>query len=108
MSYDIYLEMDAGGPEPMYVEVGNMTSNVSPIWTKALYGKHLRDFHGCIARECVGELDFALEHMKMYPGRFDGMEPANGWGSIEGARDYLQRLRDMCLRYPLASIRISR
>ena len=108
MSYDIYLEMDAGGPRPMSVEVGNYTSNAVPIWTQALYGKSLADYDGREARTVVEELEFGLEQIDMYPERFRDLEPENGWGDLEGATQYLRKLKDMCLRYPLAKIRISR
>jgi hypothetical protein len=75
VSYDVYVEMDAGGPEPMFVDLGNMTSNVSGIWKKAMYGTGVADFDGKEARECV---------------------------------NVLERLRDGFLRYPRATVRVSR
>lgn len=108
MSYDVYVEMDAGGPEPMFVDLGNMTSNVSGIWKKAMYGTGVADFDGKEARECVNVLEEGIEQMKLYPERFRDMEPSNGWGSVDGAREYLERLRDGFLRYPRATVRVSR
>jgi hypothetical protein len=36
VSYWTYLDIDTGGIEPLSVEIGNMTSNVSGMWSKCL------------------------------------------------------------------------
>jgi hypothetical protein len=38
MSYDFYIAVDTGGPEPHYIDhpEGNYTSNVSGMWAKCL------------------------------------------------------------------------
>lgn len=36
MSYWTYVDIDTGGPEPLSVDIGNMTSNVSGMWAKSL------------------------------------------------------------------------
>lgn len=108
MSYDVSLEMDAGGPSPMDYYVGNYTSNVVPIWTKAMYGHEFAGFDGRQARECVPYLDEGIRQIETWPERFRELEPENGWGNLEGAMEYLVKCRDAFLRYPLATVKVCR
>jgi hypothetical protein len=110
MSYDIWLEIDAGGAEPVSVfDVGNYTGNVSPMWYKAL-GFSLGDLHGKLAGDCIEVLERALAHMKD-PANLDeylAMNPPNGWGNYEGAFGYLATLLEGCRICPKATIHIWR
>lgn len=107
MSYDIYLEIDTGGPEPATVyEIGNYTSNVARMWAKAL-GYRLADLHGKGAAESLPELERGVAAMESDPDGYRDMNPANGWGDYDGALDYLRQLRDGCARHPRTTIYIS-
>lgn len=111
MSYNIslYMSVDTGGSLPVEVEladIGNYTSNVSGMWTEAL-GYRLADLKGKAARDCIPDLQRAVADMIADPGRYEAMNPPNGWGSYDGALDYLRRLRDACIAHPKASIYIS-
>lgn len=98
MSYDIHLEMT--------VDIGNYTSNVAPMWTKAL-GYRLADLHTKTADDALDDLRRAVQHMQDHPDVYRALEPSNGWGSYDGALDYLRRLLDACTTHPEAMIRIS-
>ncbi|MFE5582529.1 hypothetical protein [Kitasatospora sp. NPDC056531] len=107
MSYDIYLEIDTGSDcLTTVVEVGNYTSNVSPMWTRAL-GEPLRELDGQNAGHAVALLDTAISAMQAAPAEYREMNPANGWGRYEGALDYLKRLRAACAEHPKTTIRVS-
>lgn len=109
MSYDIDLEIDTGGPELATVyEVGNYTSNVSPMWALAL-GFPLRDLHGRQCGDCIADLKRAVDDILDPVNRatYEAMNPSNGWGDHEGAADYLVRLLSACRCHPKASIRVS-
>jgi hypothetical protein len=43
MSYDIWLEADLGGPEPLHLDSWNYTSNCAAMWRAA--GADLSEFH---------------------------------------------------------------
>ncbi|MFJ4828425.1 hypothetical protein ACIP79_00565 [Streptomyces sp. NPDC088747] len=111
MSYDVALRLyvDAGGQEPFTAwpaDIGNYTSNVSGMWTKAL-GYDLCELDNKTAGDCLADLQRAVGAMEGDPATYEAMNPRNGWGTYEGASDYLRRLRDACAAYPKATIRIS-
>lgn len=108
MSYDIYLDIDTGAGEPQTVaEVGNYTSNVSPMWRQALGGKLLREYHGAPCSEAAGPLAEAVKRMEAEPEKYREMEPGNGWGDYEGALAYLRRLAEMSAEHSKCVIYVS-
>lgn len=107
MSYDIYLAIDTGGEHSATVaEVGNYTSNVAPMWRRAL-GCSLADLHGTPAADAIPVLERAVADMAVNPGPYKEMEPSNGWGDYDGAFGYLHRLLDLCREHPRTTIEVS-
>lgn len=107
MSYDIYLVIDTGGPAPALVaEIGNYTSNVVPMWAKAL-GFPLADLHERNAGDCINRLKSAVLEMKNNWAEFEELNPSNGWGDALGACSYLTELAEACEKHPKATIEIS-
>lgn len=108
MSYDFYLEVDSGGPEPATVaDVGNMTSNVSGIWHEAM-GIPMADLDGKEAWAIVDYFERGVRALRYEPEKFQHLEPKNGWGSAESAKDMLWALVVACTAHPKATLRISR
>lgn len=108
MSYDLDLRIDTGGEHPVTVhDVGNYTSNVSGMWTKAL-GFPLADLDGRLAADAIPDLRRAAWAMANNPDTYRAMNPENGWGDYEGARDYLVQLLEGCLAHPKTTIGVSR
>lgn len=110
MSYNTYMQIDAGGEWPATVcDIGNMTSNVSGMWAKAL-GFPLADMEGWDGARCIPALESAVSHIRSPEHRtaYREMEPSNGWGSVEGAAEYLERILAACREYPKAHLHISR
>jgi hypothetical protein len=106
MSYDIWLEIDTGGDERANVcDVGNHTSNTSPMWVRAL-GRSLREYDGRIAGDVADELKAAIAHMHANPDIYESMNPPNGWGSYDSALIYLQKLWAACKAHPRTIIRM--
>ncbi|WP_030777278.1 hypothetical protein [Streptomyces sp. NRRL S-920] len=110
MSYDIalYIDVDTGGPEPKRFwpgGPGNYTSNVTPMWEKAL-GYPLRDLADKRAGDCVADLKRAAADMTANPQTYEAMNPPNGWGDYSGALMYLRDLRDACIAFPDATVDI--
>lgn len=103
MSFDISLQ---GWVHATVFDVGNYTSNVSGMWTKAL-GFPLRSLKGKRASEVLPELNRAVSHMVNNREEYIPMNPPNGWGDYEGALEYLRKLRDGCAANPDAEIHIS-
>ena len=107
MSYDIYLGIDTGAADLTTVyEVGNYTSNVSPMWTRAL-GQPLSELHGMTAADAVPLLDAGIAALEADPAGFRELNPANGWGRYEGALKYLEELRAGCAEHPKTVVRVS-
>ena len=105
MSYDGWI---ATGPEPdrrEIAEIGNMTSNVSKMWTHALSAVSnadlsLRDTDGWSTEHALPLFQRAVAYMRLHPDEFTSMNPPNKWGSYESAVDYLVRARDACRYHP--------
>lgn len=109
MSYDTSLMIDTGGPNPTEVEdVGNMTCNVYPMWTKAL-GFHIADLEGKLGGDCIEALEKAVSHIR-HPDNaatYKAMNPENGWGDHDGAARYLENILAACRRHPKAFLHFS-
>jgi hypothetical protein len=108
VSYDAYLELDAGGPERVTIQgtAANYTSNVAPMFNRAL-GRPLRDLDGLRAPEAMGLLVRALDRWNAEPDVYAALNPENGWGDANGARSFLEQLLEACIKYPLAVVRVS-
>ena len=104
MSYDCYMEIDTGGKYRATVaDIGNMTSNVSPMWTKAI-GRRLSECEGMTGADLAPLLEAAIADMDDPSRRreYEALSPANGWGSVLGARDYLYDILVACREHPKA------
>lgn len=106
MSYDVSLSIDTGGPEPAYLTDWNYTSNCAPMWRAA--GADLDQFDGRLAVACLPVLRAALTAMAENPGRFEAMDPDNGWGSYATLYPALQRLAGQFAAHPKATVRVAR
>ena len=110
MSYDCYMEIDTGGKHRATVcDIGNMTSNVSGMWAKAL-GFPLAEMEGWtgekvgthVRRACAAIANPDTRH------EYEAMNPSNGWGSVQSAENYLHAILKGCNLHPKATLRISR
>ena len=107
MSYDISLQADLGGPEPIMVSDGwNYTSNCSPMWRLA--GADLAAYHGYAAAECIPSLRAAIADMEANPEKYEGLNPENGWGSRAALVPALKELLRQFESAPLAKVRVWR
>jgi hypothetical protein len=110
VSYDCYMKIDAGGNEPATVcDIGNYTSNVSPMWMRALGGARLSDLDGRSGRDLIPIFEAAVSHIRNPDNvaAYRAMEPANGWGSHDGAARYLEKILEACRKHPKALLRVS-
>lgn len=100
MSYDV----DVGD-----TVVGNMTSNVSPMWTKAL-GFRLAEMHQQTARRCIPHLQRAVARISDPDTRdeYVQMNPPNSWGDVASAEQYLRDLLRACEHAPTEKVWVSR
>lgn len=110
MSYDVYLAIDTGGPEPHAISDGhNYTYNCGPMFRRALGGGGINDLNGKSARELIGHLEAAVSHMR-HPdnaSEYRAMNPANGWGEHDSAAAFLEAILADCRRHPKATVRVT-
>ena len=107
MSYDVWLTIDTGGPEPATVcDIGNMTSNVAPMWRLA--GADLAEFDGKKAGDCLAALHHAIADMTVFPEKYEALNPPNGWGDAAGCLRYLSDVMLAFEKHPLATVVVSR
>jgi hypothetical protein len=116
VSYDVYLYATEKTPCPHCgnqvtkkreeVFHRNYTSNTACMWDKA--GAPLRDWDGRTARDVAPMLESAILDMTTHPAKYDVMNPANGWGSREGAIGFLAAILRACGEHPDAVMEISR
>jgi hypothetical protein len=74
MSYDTYIEVDTGGPEPMSEWIGNYTSNVSGMWSKSLtaamqHVPHARKYAGTDDRRMIARYGHEINYVNGTKGK---------------------------------------
>lgn len=109
MSYWAWVEIDTGGTYNARVEDSiNMTSNVSPMWAAAL-GFAFRDLNGMNCAEAAPHLERAVAYLRDEANQeaLEAMAPDNGWGTVEGATNYLVAILGWCTDHPKAQIGMS-
>lgn len=108
MSYDIHLVIDTGGPEPVAVGKGdhNYTYNCTPMFRTAMTGG-LDSLNLKTAGSQVERLQSAIASMEAEPGMYRAMNPSNGWGSYEGALQFLRDLEADARAHPKAEFRVT-
>jgi hypothetical protein len=107
MGYSIWLEMDTGaGNFAECGDIGDMTYNLSPMFTKAL-GATLGSFDDNNAGESIPALVAGVAAMESDPATYRALDPPNGWGDYDRALDYLRALLKACQDHPLARIVVS-
>ena len=122
MSYDFYMEALEVGCEhdnffvftdPPWItfevhEVAdlNYTSNVRPMWDRAL-GFSIRDLQGRLGADIEDDLRRAHDNMVNNPDDYIPMNPSNNWGRYEGATEVLERLLIWSRTWPNAILTMS-
>lgn len=74
----------------------NYTHNVREMWIKAGCYDALYSSDGKKASETLPILNQAILHMSANADEYRKLNPANGWGSYEGALTFLKEWRDFC------------
>lgn len=114
MSLDFYLNTRSvcphcGKPIGDSIEVwsSDITHNVLPMWRLAGCDKALYESEGKQAAEILPDLERGLAAMREEPDRFHDLNPSNGWGTYEGAVEWLANLIDVCAAHPNAVVHVS-
>lgn len=108
MGYDIHI-MGKACPtcnhSGEYIDIGNQTYNISPMYSHAMQSstgknKSLNDFNGMTCKEALVILEPTLKQLSENPEIYTLMNPPNGWGSYEGAVEYLSAIVEGCNQIP--------
>lgn len=107
MSYDISLTINTGVEEKDVVEIGNYTSNIGKMYCDAFNVQDWKFINGKVCKDALPYVKNACKNMRRSPDRYKKMEPSNGWGTYEGALEYLEHLQKGCEENPDCTVRIS-
>lgn len=108
MSYDIALTGDRDPDAEDEIEQlywGNYTSNIYPMWERAVGGS-MRDLDGLLASEAEPILSKVIDRILMHREAYVALEPENKWGTVETFVPFLLEVRNACLTYPKALVRV--
>lgn len=122
MSLDIYLrntktiQCDCGKIHELETELvfdANITHNLTEMADKAglydpLWNGHIEGHVIETAGDLAHILNPAIRHMDLNPDYYRQFNANNGWGTYEQFVPWLEKLRDNCLEYPKAKIKISK
>lgn len=120
MSYDtkiIHPPCSHCGRSDESIDAGNMTSNVGPMYRAVLPGPYagggrydgvgepeprggLPGLSGLPVAVALPLLRQAVIDMEARRDELLPLEPANGWGSFDGALGYLREIADSCEKAP--------
>ncbi len=103
MSYNVHLEDDAGNAVGSLDR--NYTYNVGPMFMAAL-GSTPNDWDGLKAHVVAVFCKEIVREFIDDPQKYEGMNPANGWGDMVGARGFILDIYDACRKRPMATVRV--
>ncbi|ASX98778.1 hypothetical protein SEA_COLUCCI_109 [Arthrobacter phage Colucci] len=114
MSYDIHAVVPAregccachGGEN---LDIGNTTSNTSPLWRHAApQTDGLAGIHGKAGGEFAAYLRTSLEHMKAHRPEYEPLVRGGGeWGTYDTAVEYMTRVVEAAEKHPTARFYVS-
>lgn len=98
MGYHGWIEGDCADDD---VDLGDMTSNLAPMFRHALSAVSgtdtgLIDVSGLRTERTLPLFDRAVHHMLLNPQEYRPMRPTNGWGTYEDAVVFFTGVRDAC------------
>lgn len=87
-----------------YVEIGNMTRNVAPLWRHAApQTDGLAGIYGKAGGEFAAYLRTSLEHMKAHRAEYEPLVLGGGeWGTYEHAVEYMTKVVEAAEANPAA------
>lgn len=110
MSYDIWANVEPG-PNifSTYLDLGNMTSNVAPMWRAACPSLDgLAGIHGKRGSEISAALGAGLRFMFHQRRKLEALNPENGWGNFPAAFRYFARVTRAARDHPDAQFGVCR
>jgi hypothetical protein len=106
VSYDVSLTINTGVEDTEAEEIRNVTYNNARIFNKAL-GCSLRELNGKTAGDMIELIYRAIRDIEKNKVFYKPLEPGNGWGGVDDALDFLEKLHKGCRKHPLTKICVS-
>lgn len=110
MSYDIWATIEpAPGRFTTNLDLGNMTSNVAPMWRTACPSLDgLAGIHGKKGAEISHALSKGLRFMYHQRRKLEDLNPENGWGDYPAAFRYFAAITRAACDHPDATFWVDR
>ena len=107
MSYWVYVYAETTDGRAVEVYDKNVTYNVCGMFYGPSMPEGLRGLHDMKAGDAKNALRFTLDRMLADPETYKAMEPDNGWGSYDGACEFLCGLIVACAENPRGKVVVS-
>ena len=94
-----------------YVYEANITHNLNKMADAAGIYQHLwcpDELGITLAEQLIEPLREGLAKLTSNPALYKAHNPANGWGDYEGLLGFVTRYLEACIRYPYATVCVSR
>ena len=108
MSYDINFRAKLEGMDK-WVYVGdrwlNITGNAGNV-IKAVCGSYPSKWGGTKCSEMYPVLMQGASLLNILPSQYRPLIPQNSFCTVEGIRDFLERVADVCDKYPAAVLEV--
>lgn len=106
MSYNVWLEAKLQKADK-FVQLGQnygITYNLSEMF-RATVGSTPSEWDGIIASTLLPQLAVGINRLIFNPDDYRKYEADNGWGTVNGCRDFLIEIQALCKEYPYATVR---
>ena len=107
MSWDVWLVTKLDDHEIVVWDGPNYTHKTNGMIREAGLVEWPYEVSDWPAAKLADQLDFALLNLERDPGKYRAMNPSNGWGNYDTLLPVLREVRDQCLKYPSARVRMS-
>lgn len=106
MSFDLDIETyDVDGNKIVHEVVCGHSYNLAPMWRLALpFLNSTSDLHGFTCKELQPNLTAGLVSIHENYAAYEALNPANGWGDVEGFVEIYTRFTRMAFKYPSGKV----
>lgn len=106
MSYNIRLEAELKNAKK-FVQLGedySITYNLGEMLSVTV-GSTPSEWDGMLAGDLLPKLTVGINKLIFFPEDYLKYESPNGWGTINGCREFLIKIQALCKEYPYATVR---
>lgn len=98
MSYDIAFKVKVADLENCYISVGdceaNITYNLREMIVKSTGLEWKNEENNGLCKDIIPHIVDGLAELIKYPEKYKQYEAANGWGTIEGCKQFFMQILD--------------